>query len=421
MANTKHLIIGSGAAALSALGQIRKFKPDDEIKLLTMEDCLPYSPASLPYLLAGKIKKRIPWLRDKKYFKRMKTTFATGKEVVQVQPEAKQVIYRDGGVEHYDNLLIASGAEPIKPPIKGLDKVGVHTLRTLADCRALQEALRDAKKVAILGAGLVGIKIAAALLEKRYQVDIIESENAVLPLYFDEEAGTYIHEIFVGHQANIFTGKTVAGVSRQKNGKIYIEFDGSGSTTADVLINAVGVRSRIPALDATKIKVNRGILVDAEMKTGVEGVYAAGDVAEAACFFTGKAVVNAIISSAIAQGSVAGANMSGQSVSYEGGIAMTAVDIFDNSAFSIGLINAPGKSLKIIKEKDDAKRKFKKLIFDGDRLVGAMFINETMDPGIIRHLIKKRVDMATYKQALIDRVRPLTDPWLASLRFSGEK
>ena len=62
----------------------------------------------------------------------------------------------------------------------------------------------------------------------------------------------------------------------------------------------------------------------------------------------------------------------------------------------------------------------KKLIFDGDRLVGAMFINETVDPGIILHLIKKRVDMATYKQALIERVRPLTDPWLASLRFSGE-
>jgi NAD(P)H-nitrite reductase large subunit len=266
----------------------------------------------------------------------------------------------------------------------------------------------------------VGMKIAAALLEKRCQVDIIERENAVLPLYFDEEAGTYIRDIFIGYQANIFTSKSVAGVSRQKNGKIYIEFDGSGSTTADVLINAASVRSRIPALDGTKIKVNRGILVDAEMKTGVGGVYAAGDVAEAGCFFTGKAVVNAIIPSAIAQGSVAGTNMSGQTAAYEGSIGMTAVDIFGSSAFSIGLINAPGKSVKVIKEKDDAKRKFKKLIFDGDRLVGAMFINETIDPGIILHLIKKRVDMATYKQALIDRVRPLTDPWLASLRFSGE-
>jgi len=420
MANMKHLIIGSGRAALSALEQIRKFKPDDEIKLVTMEDCLPYSPASLPHLLAGKIKKSALWLRDIKYFKRMKTTFVKGKEVVKVQPEAKQVVYKNGGVESYDNLLIASGAEPVKPPIKGLDEVGVHTLRTLADCRALQEAMKDAKKVAILGAGLVGMKIAAALLEKRYQVDIIERENAVLPLYFDEEAGTYIRDIFIGYQANIFTSKSVAGVSRQKNGKIYIEFDGSGSTTADVLINAAGVRSRIPALDGTKIKVNQGILVDAEMKTGVGGVYAAGDVAEAPCFFTGKAVVNAIIPSAIAQGSVAGANMSGQTAAYEGSIVMTAVDIFGSSAFSIGLINAPGKSVKVIKEKDNAKRKFKKLIFDGDRLVGAMFINETIDPGIILHLIKKRVDMATYKQALIDRVRPLADPWLASLRFSGE-
>jgi NAD(P)H-nitrite reductase large subunit len=350
----------------------------------------------------------------------MKTTFVTSKEVVRVQPEAKHVVYRDGGVESYDNLLIASGAEPVKQPIKGLDEVGVHTLRTLGDCRALQEAIKDAKKVAILGAGLVGMKIAAALLEKRYQVDIIERENAVLPLYFDEEAGTYIRDIFISYETNIFTDKSIAGVRRQKNGKIYIKFDGGGSTTADVLINAAGVRSRIPALDGTKIKVNQGILVDAEMKTGVGGVYAAGDVAEAPCFFTGKAVVNAIIPSAIAQGSVAGANMSGQTAAYEGSIATTAVDIFGSSAFSIGLINAPGKSVKVIKEKDNTKRKFKKLIFDGDKLIGATFINETIDPGIILHLIKKRVDMATYKQALIDRTRPLTDPWLASLRFSGE-
>jgi len=419
MAHVKHLIIGSGRAALSALEQIRKFKPDDEIKLVTMEDCLPYSPAALPYLLVGKIKENALWLRDAKYFKQMKATFVRGEEVVKVESEAKQVVYKNGGVESYDNLLIASGAEPVTPTIDGMDKVGVHTLRTLADCRALQEAIKDAKEVAILGAGLVGMKIAAALLEKGYQVHIIERENAVLPIYFEEEAGNYIRDIFSGYRGNILTGKSVAGVSRQRKGKIYIEFAGSGSITADVLINAVGVRSRMPAMDGTEIKLNQGILVDAEMRTGVSGIYAAGDVAEAACFFTGKSTVNAIIPSAVAQGSLAGANMSGQDEAYEGSIPMTAVDVFGNGAFSIGLINAPGKSVKVIKEKDNAKRKYKKLIFDGDRLVGAMFINEIIDPGIILHLIKKRVDMAIYKLALIDRVRPLSDPWLASLRFLG--
>ena len=263
----------------------------------------------------------------------MKATFVRGEEVVKVRPEAKQVVYKNGGVESYDHLLIASGAEPVKPPIDGLDKVGVHTLRTLADCRALQEALKDAKKVAILGAGLVGIKIAAALLEKGYQVDIIERENAILPVYFEEEAGTYIRDIFSGYRGNILTGRSVAGVSRQKKGKIVIEFVGSGSITADVLINAVGVRSRIPAMDGAGIKLNQGILVDAEMRTGLSGVYAAGDVVEAACFFTGKSTVNAIIPSAIAQGSLAGANMSGQNDAYEGSIAMTAVRYFRQPRF----------------------------------------------------------------------------------------
>jgi phenylglyoxylate dehydrogenase epsilon subunit len=416
MAHTRHLIIGSGMAALSALERIRKFRPDDEIKMVTMEDCLPYSPASLPYLLVGRIKERDLWLRNRKYFKQMKTTFVGGKEVVEVRPEAGQVVYQNGGVESYDDLLIATGAEPVRPPIDGLDQAGVHTLRTLADCRALQVALKDAKKVAILGAGLVGIKIAAALLEKGYEVELIEREQAILPLYFDEEAGACIRDILSDHGGNLLTGRRVAGVGRQKKGKIVIECAGSGSITADVLINAAGVRSRIPAMDGAGIKRNKGILVDAGMRTGSHGVYAAGDVAETSCFFTGQSAGSAIIPSAVAQGALAGANMSGQNGVYEGSIAMTAVDIFGNRAYSIGLINPPGKSVQVIREKDPAKRQYKRLIFDGDRLVGAMGINERIDPGIVLHLIKKKVNMAIYKQALIDKVRPLTDPWLASLR-----
>lgn len=416
MAHTKHLIIGSGMAALSALERIRKFRPDDEIKLVTREDCPPYSPAALPYLLVGRIKERDIWLRDRKYFKQMKATFVRGKEVVEVRPEARQVVYKNDGVESYDDLLIATGAEPVKPPIDGLDQAGVHTLRTLADCRTLQASLKDAKKVAILGAGLVGIKIAVALLEKGYQVDLIEREQAILPLYFEEEAGACIRDIFSGYGGNILTGRRVAGIGRQKKGKIVIECAGSGSITADVLINAAGVRSRIPAMDGAGIKWNKGILVDAGMRTGSSGVYAAGDVAEASCFFTGQSTGSAIIPSAVAQGALAGANMSGQNDVYEGSIAMTAVDIFGNRAYSIGLINPPGKSVQVIREKDPVKRKYKRLIFDGDRLVGAMFINERIDPGIVLHLIKKKVNMAIYKQALIDKVRPLTDPWLASLR-----
>ena len=184
MAKRKHLIIGCGSAALSALEKIRELTSEDEVKLVTMEDYLPYSPASLPYLLSGRITEAELWMRDEDSFKNLGSTLERGKEVTQVLPDKKKVIYRDGSSENYDTLLIASGSEPIKPPIKGLEEAGVHSLRTLADCHRLIQQLKGKNNVAILGAGMVGMEIAAALLEKGHQVSVIEKEQGILPLYF---------------------------------------------------------------------------------------------------------------------------------------------------------------------------------------------------------------------------------------------
>ena len=165
MTTRKHLIIGTGPAGLSALEAIRRITLQDEVKLVSLEDTLPYYPAALPYLLSGKITEDQLWMRDENYFRNKKSTLVRGKEVTQVLPEKQRVIYRDGSSENYDTLLIATGAESMRPQIHGLEEVGAHDFRTLTDCRRILSELND-KKSAILGAGLVGMKIAAALLER---------------------------------------------------------------------------------------------------------------------------------------------------------------------------------------------------------------------------------------------------------------
>jgi phenylglyoxylate dehydrogenase epsilon subunit len=151
------------------------------------------------------------------------------------------------------------------------------------------------------------------------------------------------------------------------------------------------------------------------MKTSVDDIYAAGDVAEGQDFFTGKPKINATIASAVRQGKVAGANMAGTVAEYEGGIPMAAFNFFGNQAFSIGAFTLPDKSLRVYQQKDDYKRKYKRLVFDGDRLVGAMFLNEKMDPGIIFYLIKERINVASQEAALFEGTKPLSNPWLNSL------
>jgi phenylglyoxylate dehydrogenase epsilon subunit len=189
------------------------------------------------------------------------------------------------------------------------------------------------------------------------------------------------------------------------------------SLNTDVLINATGVNSRVSFLNGTGVKVFNGILVDRRMGTGVDYIYAAGDAAEAQDFFSGKPKINAIIPSAVSQGRVAGANMAGGDAEYEGGIPMVALSFLGNKAFSIGLATSKDNTCRILKLKDSRRRKFKKLVFNEDQLVGGIFINEGIDPGILLHLIKRKIDMAPHKEALFEGTKPLSDPWLRSLKF----
>jgi phenylglyoxylate dehydrogenase epsilon subunit len=418
MAAKKHLIIGAGSAALSALDEIRRVNSEDEVKLVNMEDDFPYSPAALPYLLSGKITEEELWAKDNNHFKNLRSTLVRGKEVTQILPEKKKVIYRDGSSESYDTLLIASGSEPIRHSIDCLGETEILDFKTLADCRRLFKKLKGRRNVAILGAGLAGMHIATALLEKGNRVSVIEKEQGILPPYFNGEAEVYIREIFTENKALIITGKMATAVKKEDS-KISITFSDGSSMDVDILINATGVKGRVSFLQGTGIRINNGILVDSRMSTGIDQIYAAGDVAEAHDFFSGKPKINASIPSAVRQGRVAGANMVGIHAEYEGGIPMAALNFMGNQAFSIGLSMIQGEAGQVLKQKDDRKRRFKKLVFDGDRLVGGMFLNERIDPGMILYLIRERVDLAPYKEALFEGTKPLSDPWLSSLKFSS--
>ena len=343
-------------------------------------------------------------------------TLITGKEVVNLIPEKKKVIYRDGSSENYDTLLIASGSKAIKPPIDGLEEVGAHEFKTLSDCRRLLQELQGRREVAILGAGMTGLHIGAALLEGGYQVGIIEKEENILPQHFNEEAAVYIREIFVDHKARFFTGKTVKAAKR-KNGKIRITLSDGTFLDSDILINAAGITSRVSFLEGSGVRMSSGVLVDEKMRTNIDDIYAAGDAAEAQDYFTGKPKINATIPSAARQGRVAGANIAGEAVEYEGGIPMVAFNFMGNQAFSIGLSMVLDDAAGVLKQMDGQKRRFKKLVFDGDRLIGGMFLNESIDPGIVLYLIRERVDLTPYKEALFEGTKPLSDPWLGSLKF----
>jgi phenylglyoxylate dehydrogenase epsilon subunit len=401
MSQEKHFIIGTGTAALSALRVIKMIKPGDKVVMVTRENNPPYSPTSLPYILSGKLALANIWIKDDEYFRSLGVEVRKGKEAIEVAPERKSVIFADGGKEGYDKLLIATGSTPVQPRIEGLNESDFLGFGNIQDFKKLNGSLKQDSRVAVLGGGLVGVEVAIALLERGHQVTIIEKEPSVLPGYFDEEAEPFIREVFLEKGVKLLTG---AEVVRMKKGKRHMQIDLSNGNTmdTDILVCCVGVRPAVDFLKTSSINVSRGILVDRSMKTNIEDIYAAGDVAEAPHFFTGEAGINATLLTAVNQGKVAGANMCGQDSEYKGWIAANRLTFFGNVAQSVGAATPSEERFVTIKEGNIERKQFKKLVFDENTLRLATFINHDVNLGLFYQIIERRLDVSKYRDFLFD-------------------
>ncbi|MEA3442392.1 MAG: FAD-dependent oxidoreductase [Chloroflexota bacterium] len=408
MAKRNHLIIGCGPAAFSAVQTMRRLSSENEVTLITREKHLPYSLAALPYLVSGKTSEADLWQADEDYLQKMGCSLIREKEVVEVAPKSKQVVCKDGERIAYDTLLIASGSHPSSPDIKGLDKVKFFSFHTLDDCRLLKRELEGKKDVIIYGAGLVATELAIALLDAGYRVKIVV-RSRILRRYFEPDAGQMIEDLFREKGAQVYKGHTIDEVKKNK-GKIEVILSDGSAFATEVLILAVGVKPSSLFLQGTGIELADGaVLVDNRMKTNIEDIYAAGDIAAAPDFFAGEQGLNAILPSAISQGKIAGANMVGQETKYEGWISRNILNFFGNTAFSIGLQESEGA--QILKEIGRERKQYKKLIYRDGNLLGAVFINSEVFPGVFQYLIEKRVNLGEYAELLFRKPKD-TSLWL---------
>ena len=404
MAKRKHLIIGCGAAAFAALRKIRSLSSEDEVVMVTKENHLPYSLAALPYIISGRIGEADLWLADEDYLKQIGCSLLKGKEVTEVHPERKQVTYKDGEQEGYDTLLIASGSQPTTLRIKGLEEVGFATFHTLDDCQGLKQQLTGKQDIVIYGGGLVAIELAIALLEAGYRVKLIV-RSRILRRYFDPDAGDMIRDILISHGAQIYEGIQIEEVKKSQR-RIEIALSDGNAMDIDIIAIALGVKPSASFLEGSGIKMRDGILVDPRMRTNVENIYAAGDVAESPDFFAGNPGLNPILPSAVDQGTVAGSNMSGEEADYEGWLSMNILSFFGHRALSIGMLD--GNECQILKVSDAQKKQYKKLAYKDDRLVGATFIDVDLFPGVIQYLIRKGVNVGQHAELLFQKPKEIS-------------
>ena len=391
----EYLLVGSSHAALEALRAIRQADTTGSIAMLTRDRHLPYSPTVLPYVMSGRTAPDRALLRDPAFFADQGCTFVPGALACALDPAARTVSTEGGAVWRYGKLLIATGAAPALPPVPGLAETPHHVLRSLDDASALRVAMGTARRAVVLGAGLVGLHAAETLAEAGLTVTVVEMRSHVLPGYFDAEAAARIEAEFTAHGVDLALGRRAVATTADA-----VELDDGRRIAHDLLLVAAGV---VPAMDwlaGSGVATDRGVLVDATMRTSVPGIWAAGDVAQAALFPGGAPGLLGIIPTAVEQGRTAGMDMAGDPYvkPYGGGIPVNTYRFFGRVALSVGAAAAEGGVT--VAEPDGG---YRRIVLEDDRLVGCATIDAPFDVGIMTELIRRRIDLGNCRDEFLAR------------------
>jgi NADPH-dependent 2,4-dienoyl-CoA reductase/sulfur reductase-like enzyme/nitrite reductase/ring-hydroxylating ferredoxin subunit len=280
------VVVGGGAAGFAAAEMLRREGYDGELTLLSADPDPPYDrPNCSKDYLAGKAPAEWMPLRDAAFYDQNRIALRTGAEVGELDLRDRGVVLKDGSRLPFDALILATGAEPVRPPIPGLDGANVHVLRSLKDSEAIIRAAGSARRVAVIGASFIGLEVAAALVERGLQVHVIAPEATPLARILGEDLGRFIQSVHEGKGVAFHLGRSVTGFA---DGRVILD-DGAG-VPADSVVVGVGVRPRTELASAAGLAVDRGVIVDARLETKARGVFAVGDIARYPDHRTGELI-----------------------------------------------------------------------------------------------------------------------------------
>lgn len=396
----RYLIIGNCAAGIHAVEAIRSVDNKGELIVVSDENCLPYCRCLLSYYLAGTHEEEDLLLRPKGFYEKMKVRPLLGKKVTSVDPSKKKAALADGEEIGFDRLLIATGSSAKSLGVEGEEKAGVFKFRTIADARGILEMAKAAKKVLVLGGGLIGLKAAYGLKQRGLDVTVVVKSNQVMSQVVDRGAAEIVRAHLENNGIKIMTGLGPARIL----GKNKVEgaaLDNGQELDCGLVIVGKGVNANTDLAKDTDIKTHWGIVVDPHMQTSIEGIFAAGDCAEAYDIAFEEPMVNALWTTATEQGRIAGFNMAGEARSYDGSIAENSVEFFDLPIVSLG-ITRPKEGYEEIVRRDPSKMVYKKLVLKENKVVGAVLVGRFENTGVILSLVKERVDVSTIKDILLE-------------------
>jgi len=338
----KIIIIGAHAAGTDAASAARKTDRSAEITLITDQSIAGYSPCGIPFVLGGHISSFEDLVVfPPSYYQMMRIDLRveTAAKKINVEDKTVEIEDKNGKREilQYDSLILAMGAYPFIPPIKGREKKGVFTLRTLEDGKRVNQALEKAKSAVIIGAGLIGLEAAVSFTERGLKTTVVELLPQVCPAMLDRDMARLVQKNLEEKGLSIITGK---GVNEILGDDHVSGVSVAGEEIpADLVIVATGVRPNVQLAKDAGIKIGEtgGIKTNMRMETSVKDVYAAGDCAESINLITKRPMLSQLGTTAVRQGKVAGINAAGGYAVFMGTLCSCVTKLFDLEIGATGL------------------------------------------------------------------------------------
>jgi nitrite reductase (NADH) large subunit len=385
----RYLIIGDGVAGARAAVKIREADPKGEIHIFTEEPYSFYYRVRFPEFVAEEVGIQDITIHTKEYYQSKNISLHLEEPIVEVRLEKKEVVSKKGNHYSYDLLLMATGGIAFVPPIKGVEKKGVFTLRVMKDAIEMKEFSKGVNQAILIGGGLVGLETGGALLRRGIKVTVIEHNPRILPRQMDEEGGQILQKkmedmgfsFFLNGQSDEILGKEKVEGLRLKDGRM-IE--------GQMVIISAGVRPNLTLAKAMGLEIKNGILVNDRLETKREGIFAAGDVAEhrGRCY--------GIWPAAQRQGETAGMNMAGGNALYEGTVVSNTLKVVGIQLTSAGEIDPEGK-LECVVRSDREKCTYCKVTFKEDRIVGCILLGDIKGGPEIQNAIGEKINVKELK------------------------
>lgn len=388
------IVVGGGLAGTLFSKNLQELDSGLELDIFDKEDYLYYPRPNLIEFLAGNMPFERLFPFSPEWYQEKNIRYHQKRTVTRIFSDSDLIELEDGSKEKFDALLLANGSYAFIPPIKGADKQGVFSLRTLDDALGLLEFLKGRRRVTVIGGGLLGLEIARALKSRGAEIEVIEFFPYLLGRQLDQEGAAILKDqiekmgikVRLGAATEELRGAQEIKTIRLKSGE---ELD------TDMAVIAAGVRSHLELAKEAGLETDKGIVVDDYLSTSHPKIFAAGDNLEH------RGRLYGIIPASFQQARIAAHNILGQKMKYEGTVPSNTLKVMGVSLTSVGLVNPEKGTCEEYRRENREEGIYKKIVLQNGILVGAIWMGTKQGVNEISQMVTQKMDVSKWKDALL--------------------